>query len=256
MFRDMDNLKIINICSGMASTYKEFRNRPSHVLVFRINGGSEYTFQHKKIKHSQNELLFIPEGESYTVRRICKEEGRYILINFSAEFKNAVAQKYKLDHVSDLSFMFDKLLKLWLFQNTSNYYMCLSLVYKIFSLIAQSEEKNYCSSEQKSKLKPAIEYLQEHIFDCDLKIEMLHTFCGISDTYFRKLFIAEFGIAPKQYITNKRLTQAKDILDNGDFRYVYEVAECVGYTDALYFSRIFKKCYGYAPSALWTGYQI
>lgn len=248
MFENMENLKVISVISGVANIYKEFYDRPSHALVFRINGGTEYTFRHKKIAHVQNELLFIPKGESFTVRRIGEAEGRYILINFSADLENAAPEKYKLDHVSDVSFMFDKLMKLWLFQNASNYYMCLSLVYKIFSMIAQSEEKMYCSLEQKNKLKPAIEYLQEHIFDCDLKIEKLHTFCGISDTYFRKLFIAEFGISPKQYITNKRLTQAKDILDNGDFQYVYEVAECVGYTDALYFSRIFRKCYGYAPS--------
>jgi len=245
----MDNLKIINAFFGISSKYKVFENRPSHVFIFKINGESEYTFHNKKITLSQNEILFIPTGECYTVKRLCKEESRYTLINFSADLENAHPEKYKLNYFSDVSSIFDKFVKSWLFQDTSGHYTCLSLFYKILSLITLDEEHNYCSLTQKNMLKPAMNYLEDHIFDCNLKAEHLHTLCGVSDTYFRQIFISEFGVTPKQYITLKRLMQAKNILENGDYKYIYEVAETVGYTDALYFSRIYKKQYGYAPSA-------
>ncbi len=52
----------------------------------------------------------------------------------------------------------------------------------------------------------------ERIFDCGLRIGRLHTLCNISDTYFRKLFIAAYGVPPKKYVSEKRLAQAAIIL--------------------------------------------
>ena len=70
----------------------------------------------------------------------------------------------------------------------------------------------------------------------------------MSDTYFRNIFAAHFGISPQAYVINKRLTQAKTIIENGDYDNLYDVALAVGYEDALYFSRVFKRKYGVAPS--------
>ena len=72
--------------------------------------------------------------------------------------------------------------------------------------------------------------------------------CNISDTYFRKIFISVYGVSPKGYVQNKRLVQAKNILDSGEYTHIYEVAHSVGFVDALYFCKLFKNTYGYFPS--------
>ena len=64
------------------------------------------------------------------------------------------------------------------------------------------------------------------------------------------IFATYFGTSPQSYVINKRLTQAKTIIENGDYDNLYDVALAVGYEDALYFSRAFKKKYGMAPSGL------
>jgi len=63
----------------------------------------------------------------------------------------------------------------------------------------------------------------------------------------KDLFLKEFGVNPSQYITEKRLSQAKSLIDNGDFDSISEIALSVGYSDPLYFSRQFKKKYGISP---------
>ena len=83
-------------------------------------------------------------------------------------------------------------------------------------------------------------------------VDTLHTLCGISDTYFRKIFIARFGTSPQKYIVNKRISQAKSMLEAGDFDTISEISASVGYNDPLHFSRAFKKKYGVAPSKLNT----
>ena len=97
-------------------------------------------------------------------------------------------------------------------------------------------------------IEPAVSYLKAHIFDANVKADSLHLLCGISDTYFRKIFSSNFGTTPQKYIISKRMAQAKSIIDNGDFYTISQVAQAVGYSDSLYFSKVFKLIYGVSPT--------
>ncbi len=55
-------------------------------------------------------------------------------------------------------------------------------------------------------------------------------------------------MAPQKYIISKRISDAKAIMDSGEYEKVQEVAAQVGYSDPLYFSKVFKKFYGISPS--------
>lgn len=244
----IENINLISAFYGISATSKLFRSRASHAFVYKISGASLYTFEKEEITLSRGEVLFIPKGESYRVERTCCDESQYALINFDGEIENPVPSLYRPAEMSDIVFLFDKLIKTWIFQTRANYYNRLSLFYRLLSYLALSEEKAYYDSEKQKLIEPALQYLNQHIFDSALKTEHLHGLCGISDTYFRKIFTSVFGISPKQYIINKRLIQAKNILGSGEYNSVHDVSEAVGYTDALYFGKLFKKCYGYPPS--------
>ena len=93
-------------------------------------------------------------------------------------------------------------------------------------------------------------HLKLHLYDSQLKIDKLHRLCGISDTYFRKIFVAQFRMSPQEYVLTKRIAYAKSIIENGDYNTIREVSEAVGYTDPLYFSKAFKKMQGVSPSKI------
>jgi len=68
--------------------------------------------------------------------------------------------------------------------------------------------------------------------------------------YLRKLFKKEVGVSPLEYMTNLRMKNAETLL-TGMWTNEYsitEIAQMCGFEDALYFSRVFKKYYGCAPS--------
>ena len=55
------------------------------------------------------------------------------------------------------------------------------------------------------------------------------------------------GIAPKEYITKRRLTLALSLLMQKKGS-VKEIAHMTGFSDEKYFSRIFHAAFGYPPS--------
>lgn len=73
---------------------------------------------------------------------------------------------------------------------------------------------------------------------------------AISKDYFRKLFKKQTGKTPLDYITEKRISQAKRLLDmkyTSDISIKY-IAALVGFDDPYYFSNVFKKYTGISPS--------
>ncbi|EUJ44094.1 AraC family transcriptional regulator [Listeria riparia FSL S10-1204] len=69
----------------------------------------------------------------------------------------------------------------------------------------------------------------------------------ISPTYISKVFKEETGESPINYLIKIRLSRAHDLLTSQDVT-VKEAAKLVGYNDAFYFSKLFKKYYGFPPS--------
>lgn len=69
--------------------------------------------------------------------------------------------------------------------------------------------------------------------------------------YLRKLFKKEMGVTPLEYMTGLRMRKAESMLTtmwSSDYS-VSEIGQLCGYDDALYFSRVFKKHFGFSPSA-------
>jgi AraC-like DNA-binding protein len=68
--------------------------------------------------------------------------------------------------------------------------------------------------------------------------------------YLRKLFKKEVGVSPLEYMTNLRMKSAETLLTSmwTNEHTISEIAQMCGFEDALYFSRVFKKYYGCAPS--------
>lgn len=68
--------------------------------------------------------------------------------------------------------------------------------------------------------------------------------------YLRKLFKKETGMTPHEYLTRTRMNAAQMLL-SGTSRNDYsisETSEMCGFSEPLYFSRVFKKRFGCSPS--------
>ena len=86
--------------------------------------------------------------------------------------------------------------------------------------------------------------------DCDFALDAYLQSLPFNYDYLRKLFKKELGITPHQFLNDLRLeTAAESIcLAGADGLNITEVARECGFREPLYFSRMFKKKYGVAPS--------
>jgi two-component system response regulator YesN len=69
---------------------------------------------------------------------------------------------------------------------------------------------------------------------------------NLSPNYLSRLFTKHAGMSFVEYITAERISAAREMLARGEGA-VYEIAEKLGYENAFYFSKVFKKVEGLSP---------
>ena len=250
MLGEIKNLEISSvICKNSTRTGQmEFRQR--NAFSIRISGQIEYCFEDRRIVVHAGEMIFLPLGSNYTYRVLSQEESKCTIINFSGDFVSDEPAVYSLEHFSHNDRIFNNYADMWNFGNAGDRYSCMSLLYELLSFIYNHENLEYYEKKKLSVIEPAMKYLKKHIFDTELKINELYKLCGVSHTYFRKIFLSQTGLTPKEYVIEKRLTHAKVLIENAEMETVKGLALSVGYIDSLYFSKAFRKKFGVPPTGV------
>ena len=107
------------------------------------------------------------------------------------------------------------------------------------------ESKTYPSKHENDEIDDAVDYIKKNYAE-SISLSFLAKKAGFSPNYFIKKFKLRTGFTPTRYLTRVRIDTAKFLLQNTDLS-VTEIMESVGFYDASYFSKLFKKAYGYSP---------
>ena len=92
----------------------------------------------------------------------------------------------------------------------------------------------------------AVAYLERH-FREKVSVGRLAAFMGYGRSSLFALFRDNTGMTPVEWLTKRRIDEAKRLLRNGEP--VARVAELCGYNDVGFFSRTFRRRTGLAPSS-------
>lgn len=81
----------------------------------------------------------------------------------------------------------------------------------------------------------------------DITLDILAEHININKSYFSFLFKKEIGVNFWDYLTNLKLSKAKELLTETNLK-SYEIAGMVGYRNASHFGKVFKEHTGLTPS--------
>lgn len=102
-------------------------------------------------------------------------------------------------------------------------------------------------NSSRALIEKAKAYIKENYMDYNLSVEIMCANLHVSPTYFSSVFKKETDMTFVNYLTTIRLEEAINLLNTTDEK-TYIIANKVGYQEANYFSYVFKKKYGIAPS--------
>ena len=103
------------------------------------------------------------------------------------------------------------------------------------------------NGESHHLMKMAKRYISEHLGDEKLCLESVSDYIGLSRIYFCKLFHQMDGVSFNTYLKQERIALAKKLLLTTKMK-VFEVSNAVGFSQAKYFSYVFKQSVGLTPA--------
>jgi PAS domain S-box-containing protein len=98
-------------------------------------------------------------------------------------------------------------------------------------------------------ISKVIEVIENHISEEEFNIEQFGKDVGMGRVQLHRKLKALTGKSASQYIKSVKLSRAKKMIEEGEGN-ISEIAFTVGFRTSSYFTRCFKKEYGYPPSDL------
>ncbi len=224
--------------------------RDVHAISLRLEGDAVFESETERLVAESGDIIFFPANFHYTLR---SGKEHLLIVHFRSPDK--LPEQFVRFHPKNIDYFaekFDALYRTWSKKQFGYEYECKILFYKILLAIEKEMAKESLPTAA-DKITDAVEYIYEHFTDYELNIDRLARRCGMSDTYFRRLFVQQFGVTPLKFINRLRVTYATELLQSNYYT-VAEISEKCGFNNINYFSLFFKKETGLPPS-LWRAAQ-
>ena len=122
----------------------------------------------------------------------------------------------------------------------------LALMIRLLRIYSEENREN-AKDNNLTVLSPALDYVYAH-YAQTFPLEILADTCHMSPTHFRRLFHAQMGTNPLNFLHQVRILKSCTLLRASE-KNVAEIAAQVGYTSLSCFNQHFQRIMGCTPSA-------
>lgn len=212
-------------------------------LIFCTSGECNLTYNGKTLHYGTNDIAVIPPMLPHA--HVSKEGFTNIHINMEdTAFTNHEPEIIPCDPNGFLLTLF----------TAAHYYYSINSSARVAllpgygQLIADTLSCYQPENAHSDLVQQIKDNILQNCSDCNYDLnEYLHSL-PFSFEYLKKLFKKEVGLTPLQYLTDKRLEDAAgNLATSYNKGNISEMSHLCGFSDPLYFSRLFKKKYGVSP---------
>ena len=172
------------------------------------------------------------------IKKMAPDEMRWAVNQItSAVFRICMVHNYKMKDGSPLDF------KNWTnkINETDTSDETKEVLTQLLMNLSTGEEDSF---SEKQKIAEDIKaYVDDHFCENTLSVAEIASSTGFSVNYARQIFKDKFGFSISDYIVERRINKAKELLATTSYT-SKKIAELVGYVDNRYFYVVFKKNVG------------
>lgn len=210
-------------------------------LTFVYEGQLQYIIDGHAFTVSAGQAMYCPTGAA-RCRIRGTESATYVSINFHTFPQPSLQLPFHILAADsfDIRFSLNKLLEICERGDRSEKAEALVsfLVYTLYDCIGDNGENKHVALIKR--------YISDN-WEKHITLEEIAASVYLSPSYASALFKEHTGTSIIDYIINLRISKACDMLRYSDLT-ISEISDCTGFCDIFYFSRMFKKHMGIAPS--------
>ncbi len=245
-----ENINIINFVYEKEANFKQsFSFSACYGIYLVVQGKGILHTAKNDCEISEGDLFFTFSSKPYYIQNLGSLQ--YIYISFVGLRALSLFERLEISYSSPVYKGFGFLCNRWKddFKNANDYNIDLVceglLLHSLSYLCRQNEEKaNNAGSNGMLELKA---YVDMHFAEKDLSLKTVSQKFNYSYKYVSNAFKGLTRISFSLYLGNLRLNHAQKLLDNG-MKNIQEVAYSSGFSDAQYFSKVFKKRFNQTPT--------
>lgn len=257
---DLGNLTIKNV------QIVDFKNNSAFFCAVSDSRDNLKALNYELAEYLNDAYLFIYLNTSSSKSLLLGVSEKWIQNYLSANFNlfekkfvdiiNNVLKNFSLSHsvVTSRHLLFQKHFTSTDFTSLLLESYCTQFIH-YFLVCIDAELKNENHSNFKfsdyKKIKEIEHEITKNLSKSSPSIKEMAEKAGMSVTKFKILFRETFGETPHQYIIDKKLYFAKELLQTGQYS-ITEVSYKIGFTYPSGFTRLFKSKFQFPPSVIYT----
>ena len=126
-----------------------------------------------------------------------------------------------------------------------------SVLLYTLSLVVSSNDSADKRQNDSTRFDMILNYVNENYRDPTLTLGKIADIFSYTEKYVSSLFKRHMEMGFNRYVNSRRINYALDLIDKGASSVRAVAIEC-GFSDALYFSKVFKKKTGITPTEMIT----
>lgn len=253
----MMKIKSIHFDDYDASWHNPEAHVQFHILVFVVQGKVQYRLNGTKLELEKSDFLLIPSG---TVREARSHpDGRHqkytaLFVPGEAEHEElplTKLQSYRIvrsHHFEYVKQRFATLHQHWAGRQIYFETLAKSICTELLALFHREVSMHHISPMKLRLAAQMKEYIIEH-YRKPIRMDELARQIRRSANYAISIFKETTGQTPVEFMLHMRISTARDLLQNTDMTQA-EIAEYLGFYDASYFYRTFKRLTGSTPATV------
>lgn len=245
-------------CAGVCALQTDFSGgnkygRKDFYMMYVYCGKLDITYANTSCILNSGQLLIFSPKTPYSYHNVPGISTGYYWIHFTGTMAEMLINSTNLYTNTPISISVDERI-ISIFQHIFDEYVTrdelfhtaiIARLIELCTLFGRARISLQNKNRKNISLNKALKYIDDH-YAKHITVKDLadseHLSCG----HFRVIFKQKTGMSPTDYITALRLRNACVLLKQTDLT-IKEIAQSVGFSDQMYFSRVFTKQFGIPP---------